>query len=407
MSVTIFTMTHKKFHAPEDKMYVPLQVGKAISADLGYQGDDTGDSISCLNRYYSELTGVYWIWKNYRDADHVGVCHYRRYLITQKGSIFKESELEEILQNYEIITTKRLKLNFSYYDGYAKNYHLKDLIETGKVLKEKYPEYYEVFERLVHQKETYFGNIMVASKKLFDEYAAWLFDIFFEVQKRIDVESYDDYHKRVFGFISEFLLYVWIQTKQLKTYECKVGMIDEKAETKEMKAMLANFFAEKDIQGARTYFEASIKKRPDVLMEASDITGELKLSMQIIATSEMEMQHTKRSILDEISEFRVLISYMSNLNQKVNRYRFNTYTKEDADFLMQKIVSPIAIQVAVMVLCISPEASVVTLLRIAEDMKKARKIECGKILLKRCLEYDPQNEKVLKLLTEIQDYRTK
>ena len=60
MSVKIFVMTHKKFNEPEDKIYIPLQVGKAAGQDLGYLGDDTGDNISDLNKYYGELTGVYW-----------------------------------------------------------------------------------------------------------------------------------------------------------------------------------------------------------------------------------------------------------------------------------------------------------------------------------------------------------
>ena len=40
MSVTIFTMTHKKFPTPGDLIYVPLQVGRAGAEDLGYIGDD-------------------------------------------------------------------------------------------------------------------------------------------------------------------------------------------------------------------------------------------------------------------------------------------------------------------------------------------------------------------------------
>ena len=87
MSVTLFTMTHKKFQEPEDAIYVPLHVGHACGEDFGYAGDDTGDNISEKNCYYGELTGVYWVWKNVHTTDYVGICHYRRYFCTEEGWI--------------------------------------------------------------------------------------------------------------------------------------------------------------------------------------------------------------------------------------------------------------------------------------------------------------------------------
>ncbi|MFA9377833.1 MAG: DUF4422 domain-containing protein [Lachnotalea sp.] len=98
--------------------------------------------------------------------------------------------------------SKKLKYDYTYYEGYDEGHNIRDLIETGKVIREKYPEYYGNFEKLVHSNESYFGNIMVTTKKLFDEYSAWIFDIFEEVKKRIDINYFDDYHKRVFGFIA-------------------------------------------------------------------------------------------------------------------------------------------------------------------------------------------------------------
>ena len=62
MSIRIYTLTHKNFEIPKDPMYVPLQVGRATKDDLGYLCDNTGDNISEKNCYYSELTGIYWIW---------------------------------------------------------------------------------------------------------------------------------------------------------------------------------------------------------------------------------------------------------------------------------------------------------------------------------------------------------
>ena len=370
MSVKIFTMTHKNFDEPADKIYIPLHVGRAKAVDLGYLGDDTGENISEMNCYYSELTGIYWIWKNYKTSDYVGICHYRRYLINAEGKIFNESDYNEVLKTHDIITSKKLKYDFTYYDGYADAHNIKDLEETGKVISEKYPQYYGEFERLVHSNESYFGNIMVTSKALFDEYSSWLFDIFFEVQKRIDVHSYDDYHKRVFGFISEFLLMVWVSTKKLKPYECMVGMTEEKYETKEMKRHLAQYFKNKDIYGAKTYFVESLKKRPDVLMQASDTTGELKLAMQVITTCDNECKNDLRSVLDDTDDFKELMTYFKNLNSIVSRYMIHENVEADINYLQTHRISHTAIEIATMILCTDPELSAITLARIASDMEK-------------------------------------
>ena len=109
MSVSIYTMTHVPFTPPEDPVYIPLQVGRALHDGFGYQGDDTGDNISEKNPYYSELTGLYWIWKN-DGADYAGLSHYRRHfemneemlrklagsdidvVLTAKGELMNEEE---------------------------------------------------------------------------------------------------------------------------------------------------------------------------------------------------------------------------------------------------------------------------------------------------------------------------
>ncbi len=345
MSIKVYIMTHKNFDKPTDPMYIPLQVGKAKATPLNYIGDNTGENISELNCYYSELTGIYWVWKNVHDMDYVGICHYRRYLINYQGFLFSGVEYEQLLKNYDMITTKRVQLNNSYHYGFAANHNVKVLDETGKVIKEKYPEYYSTFLKLVNGRETYFGNIMVCSKKIFDKYAEWLFDIFFEVQQRVNLASTDDYHRRVFGFISEFLLYVWAKRNQLKVYECKVGMLGEKAETRELKNKLAEFFLHKDIEGAKKHFLEVQKVRPDVLMEASDITGELKLSMQIIATCSQEQIRYQSCLLDRINQFDELMNYFSMLNRVVSKDEEELNT-EEKQFINTQIITPVAFEIA-------------------------------------------------------------
>lgn len=81
--------------------YLPIQVGKAVhpDLDLGFQNDNEGDNISIRNPYWCELTAIYWGWKNLKDYDYIGLCHYRRYLAvnTKIESISKE------LSKYDII----------------------------------------------------------------------------------------------------------------------------------------------------------------------------------------------------------------------------------------------------------------------------------------------------------------
>ncbi len=351
MFLQIFTMTHKKFEIPSDSMYIPLHVGRALSKDLGYLGDNTGDHISTLNPYYSELTGLYWIWKNIHYLDYVGTCHYRRYLVNHQEKVFTEAEYRELFKTYDIITTKRVELNHSYYYGFSEVHHQKDLDLAADVIRKLYPQDYSMFEKLVHENETYFGNIFVTSKKLYDNYCAWLFPIFFEMQKQMDVSSYDDYHKRVFGFISEFLQLVWIRLQKCKVLECLVGMIGEKAETKEMKERLAAYFKEKNISLAKQYFIESLKKRPDVLLEASDITGELRMSMQVISTCEFELQEYGHCILDFICDFHDLMDCFTKLNRAVEHFKWRKETEFDKEFLRSSYISKIAIDIAVTILC--------------------------------------------------------
>ena len=65
-------------------------------------------------------------------------------------------------------------------------------------------------------------NMFAMKKVLFDEYCNWLFSILFELEKRIDISSYNQYEARVFGFISERLFNVWLEKQQLKVKEMPV-----------------------------------------------------------------------------------------------------------------------------------------------------------------------------------------
>ena len=64
--------------------------------------------------------------------------------------------------------------------------------------------------------------MMVMKKPLFDDYCAWLFDILFELEKRLDISAYSAYDRRVFGFVAERILDVYIDARKIKYAELPV-----------------------------------------------------------------------------------------------------------------------------------------------------------------------------------------
>ena len=57
---------------------------------------------------------------------------------------------------------------------------------------------------------------MFCRKEVFDEYSEWLFDILFELEKSMDLNALDEYRKRLYGFLAERLLNIWIAKKKLR-----------------------------------------------------------------------------------------------------------------------------------------------------------------------------------------------
>lgn len=319
MKITIYTMTHKMFNPPADPIYMPLQVGCACSSALGFLRDDTGENISDKNCYYSELTGHYWVYKNDKDSDIIGTCHYRRYLLDDNGSLMSSDAIAKYLTgSFDLITTKKVHLNNSYRFGFSANHNLEALDTAGEVIYDLYPEYYDTFLKLVNGPDTYFGNMFITTRTHYMNYCEWLFNIFAEVERRINLDTDEDaYHKRVLGFISEFLLLVWVSVNNLKVKECKVAMLGEKAETHELKLQLAECFSNRDEQAAKRILLEALSKRPDLLMEASDITGELRMSMELIAIVEEERAKEKICLLDYETDFNSLMKIISDLNTAV------------------------------------------------------------------------------------------
>ena len=335
MKAKIYTMTHKKFLEPQDSIYVPLHVGRAEAEDLGYQGDDEGDSISGWNKYYGELTGVYWVWKNEKEADIIGICHYRRYFMNKQRQLLNEREYEEILKDYDIIVSNKAYADTNYLDYYAEAHNVQDLLTVGEVMKEKYPDYAPYFDAAMKGDVYYYGNLMVTSRELFQSYAAWLFDILFEVQKRIDVESYDLYNRRVFGFLSEQMIKIWADKNHLKVYEGIVGITSEKAETVEFKLAMSQLVRLGQIDEARQMFNEYMELRPDIGLELSDIRGEIPIIEQLLYIAQEERGREVAGLMDFSDDLNAWIAHYRKVLECMARFSKGEKKQEDIDYIRQ------------------------------------------------------------------------
>ena len=243
INMKIFVATHKPIEVVLPyKYYIPLHVGATIHEySLPYVTDDTGDNISILNPYFCELTGHYWIWKNIND-DIVGLEHYRRFFVTYLGYLVKlisgknccflsERQIRKDLKSHDIIisTKGRSRGMGNLVNAYAGSHERKDIIETLLIIHELYPEYDAAVKEVFSDVAFYPANMLICQKNLFDDYCSWLFSILFELEKRIDISNYNDYQKRVFGFIAERIFRVYVVHNKLKTKERHIINTEDKS----------------------------------------------------------------------------------------------------------------------------------------------------------------------------------
>ena len=220
MNIKIIIAAHKPYWMPSDPMYLPLHVGAEGKKSLGFQGDNTGDNISAKNPNYCELTGLYWAWKNL-DADYLGLAHYRRHFSNEKlfgdkkERVITQPELEKELAACDVLVPKPrnywIETNYS---QYVHAHHAIDLDTTRAILAEKYPEYQKAYDESMQRTVGHRFNMFVMKRDKLDAYCAWLFDVLFELESRLDISDYSTNDARVFGFVSERLLDIWLETNQ-------------------------------------------------------------------------------------------------------------------------------------------------------------------------------------------------
>lgn len=221
-----------------------------------------------------------------------------------------------LLEKYDVILSQPVTSEQCYRDTYAKAHNIHDLMAVGEALAALYPDCAPIFEEVLAGTQLYCGNLFVTTKTLFDEYAQWLFSIFAVAEKQIDVSDYDDYHKRVYGFLSEQLIYVWVRYRNLTYYEAPIGFTQEKAETLSLKEQLADLFRERKLEQARSLFLDTMKVRPDVLLAGSDFNQELTTIASIIQCCLEDERQGRPSMLEYSTDLNKLIRHYGEISKQ-------------------------------------------------------------------------------------------
>lgn len=234
-NIKIFICAHKEVQLPQHPYFLPVQAGAALHESIiGYQPDNEGDNISAKNPNFCELTCHYWAWKNLKNVDIVGLNHYRRYFdFTRKWPQFSADkhfittesflnqdyqfpDLEEKLSKYDIILPIARHWRVSNTQQYG-DYHIaKDWEMLRQIIKERSPQYIPAFEKTMDKSNKAVGyNMFITHWKHFDAYSEWLFDILFEVERRVPPTD-DPIQSRIYGYMSERLINVFCEHHQLQ-----------------------------------------------------------------------------------------------------------------------------------------------------------------------------------------------
>ena len=239
--IKILVCCHKPSELPQDKAFLPIHVGAAISnTELGIQRDDqlngaSCDNISDKNHSFCELTAIYWAWKNikkiYPDLQYIGLNHYRRFFSFNEKRVtgsgipkdvktiqqykINETKLESALYSNKVITTPKAFLKTSVASSYEHCHNSSDLRIIHDIVRDDYPEFLNAFNNVFLGSNYFYDcNMFIMKWDEFDEYCKWLFGILFKAEKLIDISNYDTYQKRIYGFLAERLWTVWVEKKQ-------------------------------------------------------------------------------------------------------------------------------------------------------------------------------------------------
>ncbi len=261
--IKILVAYHRKSTLLRNDFVMPIHVGRALAMENSKDGqiseedfqwmmdnmigDDTGDNISSLNRYFNEMTAIYWAWKNYEqlgNPKYFGLMHYRSIFLFSRYPYYEGNyldccayqEIKNILNN----NPKTIIVGDWWHPGDVTFYeHFKKISETNndeafstfffdklyKILEIKFKDnsFREWVENRIGGPQK---NMFILPKQQFFSYCEWIFPILFKFYKSIKKYKYKNVAgKRSLAYLSELLTAYYMNKIKVENSDVNVMQV--------------------------------------------------------------------------------------------------------------------------------------------------------------------------------------
>jgi Domain of unknown function (DUF4422) len=240
--------SHKVFPFPRPSSWLrPLLSGDGTLSLTDLRRDDTGDAIAHLGKYYSELTGLYWLWKNRTDVRRIGFYHYRRYLnllpttpqspeiqmmptdhaLGFLASDQQKERIDRLLDVHDVIVPQGHFLPYSIEEQYLLHHGREVWDRFWELTFALYPEYATHRDFLKISNKFHFFNIFIAGRGFLDFYAEQLFRILDVLVREIGFLAPQPYGTRYQeyrypGYLSERFFTYFLFANRVRAHEAQL-----------------------------------------------------------------------------------------------------------------------------------------------------------------------------------------
>ena len=102
----------------------------------------------------------------------------------------------------------------------------RDLVLTRMAVAAVSGDMLPAFDTVMASRQLYLYNMLVAPAAEFDAYCRWLFAVLTQVEQGVDMTDYTPYQQRLYGFLGERLLNVWVTHRRLRVCPLPVKNTD-------------------------------------------------------------------------------------------------------------------------------------------------------------------------------------